>query len=170
MKSWKFSWDTTGREISGNCSMSSTFLQFWGERCNYKRRFCPLTVFECPRPISACAPALHMDEIIALLVLSAIWEINLKGDIAGRGSILRFLKRTASPCFEYKIRKRYFNPAFQNLIANHQGKYGLTLTEKGVFACLYQISTAIKISSKAKFHPKSIPYKSCIYISVSEKV
>ncbi len=37
----------------------------------------PADSFECPRPISACAPALHMDEI-ALLVLSAIWEINLK--------------------------------------------------------------------------------------------
>ena len=129
----------------------------------------PADSFECPRPISACAPALHMDEI-ALLVLSAIWEINLKGDIAGRGSILRFLKRTASPCFEYKIRKRYFNPAFQKSHCKSPGKYGLTLTEKGFLPVYTQISTAIKISSKAKFHPKSIPYKSCIYISVSEKV
>lgn len=95
----------------------------------------PADSFECPQPISACAPALHMDEI-ALLVLSAIWEINLKGDIAGRGSILRFLKEQPHHVSEYKIRKGISTLLSRNLIANHQGKYGLTLTEKG-FACLY---------------------------------
>ena len=94
----------------------------------------PADGFVCPQPISGQSPALFMDEI-SLMVLSAIWEINIKGGIAGRSSILLYLKEQHFDVSEYKIRRSISNLIFEEFIENHQGKYGLTLTQKGA-ACL----------------------------------
>lgn len=98
----------------------------------------PADSFITSQPVFNQPAALPLDEI-SLMMLSAIWEINLKGQIAGRGSILLYFKEMDYCTSEYKVRKGISTLLAEKLITSHEGKYGLTLTEKG-FACLYSDS------------------------------
>lgn len=101
----------------------------------------PADSFISPQPVINQSPSLFLSET-SLMILSAIWEINLNGQIAGRGSILLYFKEMDYRASEYKVRKGISTLLAEKLITGHEGKYGLTLTEKG-FAYLYSDSSTM---------------------------
>lgn len=91
----------------------------------------PADSFVDPALVKNQTSTTFLDDI-SIRVLSAIWEINLKGEIAGRGSILLSFSGQNPKPSEYKIRKAISKLLSLDLISNKEGKYGLILTEKGV--------------------------------------
>ena len=69
---------------------------------------------------------------ISKLILSAIREINQRSEIAGRSRIYWFLHDAGYGISEYKIRKSISMLAEQGLISATHGKYGMSLTDKGL--------------------------------------
>ena len=69
---------------------------------------------------------------ISNLILSAIREINQRSEIAGRNRIYWFLHDAGYGISEYKIRKHISMLAEQELISATHGKYGMSLTDKGL--------------------------------------
>lgn len=69
---------------------------------------------------------------ISLTILAAIHEINQRNEIAGRNRIYWFLKDNGIDLSEYKIRKRLTELSDAGLVSSTHGKYGLSLTDKGI--------------------------------------
>ena len=69
---------------------------------------------------------------VTLSILSAIHQLNERGEIAGRSRIYWYLKDHGSSISEYRIRKMIPQMAIQGLLSSGHGKYGLSLTDKGV--------------------------------------
>ena len=69
---------------------------------------------------------------ISRLILSAIHEINQRSEIAGRNRIYWFLHDAGYGISEYKIRKYISMLTEQALISAAHGKYGISLTDKGL--------------------------------------
>ncbi len=69
---------------------------------------------------------------ISLNILAAIHEINQRSEIAGRNRIYWFLRDNGIDLSEYKIRKRLAELSEAGLVSSTHGKYGLSLTDKGI--------------------------------------
>ena len=69
---------------------------------------------------------------ITLSILSAIHQLNERDEIAGRNRIYWYLKDNGYQISEYKIRKTIPQMAIQGLVSSGHGKYGLSLTDKGI--------------------------------------
>lgn len=69
---------------------------------------------------------------ISLAVLSAIRAINQRSEIAGRNRIYWYLRDNGCEFSEYKIRKTIGRLADEALVSATHGKYGLSLTDKGL--------------------------------------
>lgn len=84
---------------------------------------------------SAASTQLHPSapaDDISMLILSAIHDINQRSQIAGRNRIYWFLREGGREVSEYKIRKHISALSAQGLISATHGKYGLSLTDKGL--------------------------------------
>lgn len=75
--------------------------------------------------------ALDTDEE-TLAILDAIREINQRGQIAGRSRIYWYLRDNGCDFSEYKIRKSIARLSDEALISATHGRYGLSLTDRGL--------------------------------------
>lgn len=91
----------------------------------------PYDILNTSRPKAVRTSLLQTDKSF-LIILSAIHEINSKDGIAGRSRIYWYLKDNGHEISEYKIRKTVPQLIRQGLVAAKQGKYGLSLTDKGI--------------------------------------
>ncbi|MEE0742406.1 MAG: sigma 54-interacting transcriptional regulator [Emergencia sp.] len=92
--------------------------------------------FDSPKPSTGKEkrrrePSRDTDQT-SLLILEAIRRINQRGEIAGRNRIFWYLRDSGFEISEYKIRKAITMLSDQGLVSASHGKYGLSLTNKGV--------------------------------------
>ena len=73
----------------------------------------------------------EIDEL-SLAILAAVREINQRNEIAGRNRIYWYLHDLGYEFSEYKIRKYIVRLSKDALISATHGKYGLSLTDKGL--------------------------------------
>lgn len=95
----------------------------------------PFTVFspeETETRLKAKAEEITRITRLTAALLSAIHDLNQRNEIASRNRLYWYLKDNGCQISEYRLRTLIPQLTEQGLISSRHGKYGLSLTDKGL--------------------------------------
>lgn len=75
---------------------------------------------------------------LSAILLSAIHELNQRNEIASRNRLYWFLRDNGCQISEYRLRTLIPQLTEQGLVSSRHGKYGLSLTDKGLMVLTRQ--------------------------------
>lgn len=94
--------------------------------------FTALSRAETETRLKAKADGLVELNRISAILLSAIHELNQRNEIASRNRLYWYLRDNGCQISEYRLRTLIPQLTEQGLVSSRHGKYGLSLTDKGL--------------------------------------